>query len=223
MTLNIGMNRQFSRGSFSINAGQNQVYSDTRDTIRGNFFDVLFQREQILFHDLQVQYSESISDSSIGFGSIERLIAANPSLGDGNQLFETTTPLDIIKQKRADISINRNIDSYQYNLSIFWNNLDYDLQLNDERSTGLTFNLRRQIQEGLTVGLTYQQVKQVLFERPSDNGNDTQTYTIDSAYRWTKDFSTNGFIAYNVRKNNKNALREYEDFSVGVTLKWDLY
>ncbi len=223
MTLNIGMNRQFSRGSFSINAGQNQVYSDTRDTVRGNFFDILFQHEQVLFHDLQVQYSESISDSSIGFGSFEDLVATNPNLGDGNQQFETTTPLDIVKQKRADISINRNIDSYQYSLNIFWNNLDYDLQLNDERSTGLTFNLRQQIQDGLTAGFTYQQVKQVLFDRPGDGDNDTQTYTIDSAYRWTKDFSTNGFITYVKRENNKNALREYEDLSVGVTLNWDLY
>lgn len=223
MMLNIGMNRQFSRGSFSINAGQNQVYSDTRDTVRGSFFDILLQHEQVLFHDLQVQYSESISDSSIGFGSFEDLVATNPNYSQGNQQFETTTQLDIIKQKRADILINRNIDSYQYSLSIFWNNLDYDLQLNDERSTGLSFNLRQEIQEGLTAGFTYQQVKQMLFDRPSDGDNDTQTYTMDSAYRWTKDFSTNGFIAYSIRKNNKNALREYEDFSVGVTLKWDLY
>ena len=223
MTLNIGMNRQFSRGSFSINAGQSQVYSDTRDTVRGNFFDILFQREQVLFHDLQVQYSESISDSSIGFGSFENLVSANPNYSQGNQQFETITQLDIIKQKRADISINRNIDSYQYSLSIFWNNRDYDLQLNDERSTGLSFNLRQEIQEGLTAGFTYQQVKQTLFDRPSDSGNDTQKYTIDSAYRWTKDFSTNGFIAYQKRGNNKNTLREYEDFSLGITLKWDLY
>lgn len=223
ITLNVGMNRQFSHGSFSINAGQNQVRSDTSDTISGNFFKIIFQREQTLSHDLQVQYSESISDSSIGFESLESLIAANPGLSPTNPILETTTQLDIIKQKRADISISRDIDAYQYSISAYWNNLNYDLQQNDEQSTGTILNLGRKISEGLTAGITYQYVKQALLDRPSDGDNITQTYTIDSSYRWTKDFSTKGFVAYTKRSNNKNGNREYEEFSLGVTLNWDLY
>jgi hypothetical protein len=223
ISLNVGMNRQFSHGSFSANVGRNEVRSEDSETVSGNFFNIQLQREQVLFHNVVAKYSESISDTSIGFGSLEDLIAANLNDSPSNPILETSTQLDIIKQKSADISINRNIDSYEYSISAFWNDLNYDIQNNDERSIGLVLNLRQNIQEGLTLGFTYQQVNQELIDRPSDGDNVTQTYTIDSAYSWTKDFSTNGFIAYQERGNNKNTFKEYEEFSMGVTLKWDLY
>ncbi len=223
ISLDVGMNRRFSHGSFSANIGRNEVRSEDSQTISGNFFKLQLQREQVYYHNIVAQYSESISDSSIGFESFESLIAANPTYSLDNPRLETTTQLDTIKQKTADISISRGIDSYEYTLSAFWSDLNYDIQNNDERSIGLILNLRQQIQEGLTAGFTYQHVKQELLDRPGDGDNATQTYTIDSAYRWTEEFSTNGFIAYQHRDNNKNTFREYEELSLGVTLNWDLY
>tara|TARA_R110001592_G_scaffold363375_1_gene686363 strand:- start:3053 stop:4396 length:1344 start_codon:yes stop_codon:yes gene_type:complete len=222
-SLNVGMNRQFSYGSFSAKVGRNEVRSEDRETVSGNFFNIQLEREQVFYHSVLAKYSESVSDSSIGFGSFEDLITANPDLSPASPILEVSTQLDIIKQKRANVSIKRNIDSYEYSISAFWIDLNYDIQNNDERSIGLVLNLRQNIQDGLTAGFTYRQVNQELIDRPGDGDNVTQTYTIDSAYRWTKDFSTNGFVAYESRENNKQALREYEDFSVGVTLKWDLY
>ena len=223
ISLNVGVNRQFSHGSFSAQVGRNEVRSEDKETVSGNFFNIQLQREEIYYHNVVAQYSESISDSSVGFGSLEDLIAANPGFSLDNPRLETTTQLDIIKQKRANVSINRSIGLYQYTLSAFWVDQNFEIQQSDEQSVGLALNVRQQIQEGLTAGFTYEQVKQKLLDRPKDGDNFTQTYTIDSSYRWTVDFSTNGFIVYEQRGNNKNASKEYEDFSVGVTLKWDLY
>lgn len=225
ISLDVGMNRLFSHGSFSANIGRNEVRSETSETVAGNFFSVQLQREQVLFHNLVVNYSESISDTSIGFESREQLLAANPGFNPENpdSRLETTTQLDIIKQKSLDISVSRGIDSYQYSVSAFWNDLSYVKLNNDERVIGVVLNLKQKIQEGLTAGFTYRLVKQDLIDRSDDGDNVTQTYTIDSAYRWTKDFSINGFITYQERGNNKNAVREYEDFSLGITFRVDLY
>ena len=223
VTLNVGINRQFNHGTFSANVGRNEVRSENNETVSGNFFNITLQRDQVYYHNIVAQYSESISDSSIGFESFESLIAANPNFSIDNPRLETTTQLDIIKQKSADLSISRSIDSYQYTLSAYWKDQNYTIQQSDERSTGLILNLRQRIQEGLTAGITFQHVKQEQLDRPNEGDNITQTYTLDSAYRWTKDFSTNGFIAFQKRGNDKNAIREYEEFSVGVTLTFNIY
>jgi hypothetical protein len=223
ISLNVGMNRQFSHGSFSAQVGRNEVRSEDSQTVTGNFFNIQLQREQVYYHNIITQYSESISDSSIGFESLDSLIDANPSFSQDNPRLETTSQLDIIKQKSANISINRSIDLYQYTLRAFWADQNYDIQLSDERSVGMSLNIQQKIQEGLSVGFTYEQVMQKLLDSPNDGDNFTRTFTIDTSYRWTVGFSTDGFIAYEKRGNNKDAIKEYEDFSIGVTLNWDLY
>ena len=223
ISLSVGMSRQFSHGAFSAQVGRNEVRSEDSQTVSGNFFNIQLQREQVYYHNIVAQYSESISDSSIGFDSLESLLAANPNFSSDNPRLETTSQLDIIKQKSADISINRSIGSYQYTLSAFWTDQNYQIQQNDERSIGMSLNIQQQIQEDLTVGFTYRRVKQKLLDGPNTGDNFTQTYTVDGAYRWTVDFSTKAFVAYQQRENNKKSIREYEDFSVGVTLNWDLY
>ena len=222
ISLYLGMNRQFHRGNLSINAGQNQVRSDTRETVSGNFFNVALERDQVLSHHLFLNYSESISDSSIGFTTLEDLLVTNPDPNAPTDL-ENASSLDIIKRKRFDVGITRDIETFQYSVNAFWTDLNYEIQASDERSSGLTVSGRQRMQESWTAGVSYQQMRQNFIDRPLDGKSTTHTYRVETDYRWTQNFSTNGFIAYEQRQNDDNFLREYEEFSVGLGLKIILY
>lgn len=222
ITLNVGMNRQFSHGNFSINVGQNQVHSDTRETVTGNFFNVNLDRDQFLFHKLNLRYSESISDSSIGFDTLEEQLTVSPNPTVQPSL-ESVASLDIIKRKRLDMTVTRDIDAFQYSFSAFWTDLDYELQLNDEQSVGVVLLGRQRLKEHWTAGISYQQAQQEFIDQSQEGKNITHTYRVETDYQWTKSFSTTGFMAYEQRDNDKNVLREYEEFSLGVSLLLKLY
>ena len=223
ITLNVGMNRLFSKGSFSINAGQNQVRSDTRDTVTGNFFNVILDRDEFFSHQLNLRYSESISDSSIGFDTLEQQLTANPANPGVPGTLESTSTLDIIKRKRIDLSLTRDIDTFQYSLIAFGSDLDYEVQLNDERSIGVTLLGRQRLKEHWTGGISYQQIQQDFIDRPQDGKNITHIYKVETEYQWTRSSSTKGFIAYEQRENDESERREYEDVSVGISLLLKIY
>ena len=222
ITLNVGMNRQFTKGKFSINAGQNQVHSDTRETVTGNFFNVVLDREQLLWHNLNLRYSESISDSSIGFGSLEDQLTPviNPN---APVTLESSSTLDIIKRKRLDLTLTRDINTFQYSLTSFWTDLNYEIQPNDERSVGFSLAGRQRLKEHWTAGLSYQRIQQDFTDTPLLGENITQTVNLESDYQWTKNFSFISSIAYEQRENDKNANSEYEEFSVNLRFNVTLY
>lgn len=221
ITMSLGMNRQFSHGSFDIKFGRNEVRSSSNQRISGNYFDISLQRENVFYHDVLVQYSESISDSSIGFDSLQRLLSQ--STQNLSSISNVASSLDILNRKQLDLSIDRVFDSFHYNFSAFWVKDDYEVQLSDEQSIGFTIRLDKQIREGLNVGVVFQHEKIKFSDQQELGENTTSTYQVDSSYQFTKSFSVNGNIGYEKRGNNKLFSREYEDFFMTLGFNLTLF
>lgn len=218
--LNVGFAREFSQGLFNLTVGVTQVSSDSEETVTGNFFRLNFERQQFFLHDVSINYSESISDSSIGFDELT-LIEDSGEVEQVN--IEESSLLDIITLKQSSIVFTRSLDAFQYSVSSFWNDKDYEIQLNDEQSLGFFLGLKYRIHEAWAAGFSYRHDRQKFFDLPELGQNVTHTYKVDSDYQWTQTFSSNAYVAYERRQNDKSAIREYEEFSVGVTLSVKLY
>ncbi|MFV1871982.1 MAG: hypothetical protein ACMZ64_01475 [Oleiphilus sp.] len=219
LRVNFGMQRQFLKGVFSFNIGRSQVKSDTTDTIEGNYFSLIFNRSEVFWHDLSLNYQESISDSSIGFDSLVTLV--NNSSDGLQTLSELAGSLDVIKRKTLSFSATRNFDRYRYTLSTFWGSDDYEIQLNDEESLGVSVQLDHQVREGFNAGMFIQYEENKFIDSPTFGTNRTNSYGIDSNYRVTEALSVNANIGFEKRRNEKNTIREYEEFvlGLGLTLK----
>jgi predicted porin len=219
MGLNIGVNRAFTNGQFGLFFGQNRIESDGRDTTSGNFFSLYLQKQQFFWHELELNYSESLSDSSLGFDALQSINNV-----DVNQNFsERSSVLDIIKRKRFGASVAREVDLFRYEFFGRWIDKDYSLQPNDERSLFLGVNMSHNVSKALKLSLRYQNNREKFLERLAETTNLTSIYSLEGLYKFTKQVSFVGSLGYEKRKNNNNNFSEYERFTTAFTVNMTIF
>lgn len=215
--INAGFIRQFSRGELIFRYGRTELIPENADRAGGNFFDIQMTREQMMRHDISLQYQQDISETSIGFINDEQgnVLASDP--------LRSASTNDIVKRKRLFFSAERVIESYSYIAGVFLEEENYVSQKSDEKSRGVNFRVDRQISQGFTSGFEYTFRVNDFSDRPLVGKDNTSTYQLDSQYDLSEDFSVNSFIRFAARANGRNSVREYEVFSTGFSLSWALF
>lgn len=210
LTLSVGLNRQFSHGHFNFNIGRNEVHSEDSQKISGNYFDISIQYNKFYYYDIQLDYAESISDSSIGFDTLQSLQenSSPSSLSSSN----ISSALDIVKRKQFDLAIDRTLDNFHYSINGFWAKDNYEIQPSDEETFGLGLRLDNQFHEAMILSFIFQYEKNKFLDQIELGEDVTSTYTAEGRYQLTKDFSIHGHVGYEKQGNNKSFSREYEDF-----------
>jgi hypothetical protein len=224
--INVGVVRQLTHGIFKFNYGRTQIKSDGSDAIVGNFFDLSLSRQQLLWHDWLVQYKEDISDTSIGFEydeeGFDNGLDIDESANESAASDEAVTGLDVIRNKRVDISASRILGVFQYSVTGFWGLVDYETLKDDEQSKGGGVSLTQNVTRGLSLGASYAYSLNDFIEQPEIGKDKTNTYRINSRYQLSKNFNLSMHLQYEMRANSRNQAREYEEFATSISLSWQL-
>jgi hypothetical protein len=218
--VNVGILRLLSNGELKFNCGYMQTESEQFDTVSGNFFDLTFTQSQFFSHDWALEYTQDLSDTSIGLESEEIGLVGAPATA--TSAATATTGLDIIQSKRLNISMNREIGLYQYSLSGFWGYETYETQNNDEKSRGLSLYINHNVAQNLSIGFLYEFSLNDLTDRPEIGKEKTGTYHLNGLYSVSQDISVSTYLQYESRANSNNQSREYEEMTTGVSLTWEL-
>lgn len=216
--LNVGIDRVLFNGLMGARLGQNRIESSVSETITGNHFDIYFLKDQLFWHELNLNYSESISDSSLGFED-----QPDEDSEPDSESEESTAGLDIVKRKRFEVSLARQLDLVKYQLTGALVDRDYEIQLNDEKEWLLALELSHRVSRSFSVAFNYEHNRSEFLDNPDQGENLTNSYSFDGRFDWTKQLSIEGTVAYDRRKNNKNSLREYEQFSCEFTVLVSLF
>jgi len=222
--LSVGLSRELSRGQFTFNYGRTESNSSIADTVTGNFFDVSLSKNQVLGHNLGFRYSEDLSDTSIGFEADLDIPVFLDGVDTGLTvpLAVTGSFLDIVKQRRFNVSASRVIGSYMYSLSGYLRDTRYEVSNDDSKGRGLGASLRKNIVANFAMGVSYSFNLSDYVDRPLFGKERTASYIYDVSYGVVKDINLSGSLKYEIRMNSANQAREYEEFSVVLGVGWAL-
>ncbi|WP_197476021.1 MULTISPECIES: MtrB/PioB family outer membrane beta-barrel protein [unclassified Oleiphilus] len=209
--LGVGFFRQFVDGSVSLSAGRTQLVPEESAETESNFYSLSFNRQQLWLHDVTLSYLEDISDASIGFEVTVPGISSFAA--DGN---------DIVKRRVASLSIAREFGVYDYGFNFSWEYENYELQNEDEKIKEASFSIGRDIFSDFSMGFNVEFNQTDYLEQAAVGKDYTATYQIDADYQFSPSLRMGGFIQHETRRNSQNAVREYEELSVGISLNWTL-
>lgn len=209
--------RRFSHGNLQLSIGRTKLMPEDSASTEGSFYNVLLNKEQVLLHDISFEYQQDISETSIGFESDEEGVT------DVNSPLDGHVSSDVVMRKRLVLGVDRNVGSYNYTVSGFWEEETLVIQDDDEKSYGLNFRFENQIYQDLISGFEYAYRINDFIDRPSIREDKTVNYRVYANYVVSTDLSVSGFVGFGSRSNSKNDAREYEELSTGLGLKWALY
>ena len=230
INVNVGVKRQFSHGQLSFNYGLIEARSDSAETVRGNFFNIGLTREQLFWHSVNLQYREDLSDTSIGFvddeegfqGEIGPINDSNNSSGENQGLQGFSSRADIVTRKQLNLQLSRVLDSYQYIVTGFWQNENYQVLDEGSRSRGFSVALNKNLAVNIKLGLSYSFSLDDYFDQPLIAKDRTGKYRVNSTYALTNSLNLKGHLQYAIRMNSRTQEREYEGLSTAVSLTWKL-
>jgi hypothetical protein len=127
-----------------------------------------------------------------------------------------------VTRTQLGLGLLKRFDLYQYQFGATWGDTKYQKQSGDERVVGALFHIKQRSEDGIVWGAKLQSD----YVKPIGQGNQggalTQTYTLDGQYQWLRYLGFKGFLSYERRGYTRNTIAEYEEFSVGVRVIWNV-
>jgi len=209
--LGLSFSRQFVDSNIDLSAGRTLVVPEVSEKVGSNYVSLSFTREKLWLHDVTVNYLEDISDTSIGFAVSG--LDANQFAVQGN---------DIVTRKSVELNIKRILSVYKYNLSFAWDYEDYEVQNSDEKEKNASFSLSKDMLSNFSTEVNFEFNQTEYLGLVTIGKENTRTYRVRGDYQFSQDLSMGSYIQHELRQNARNALREYEELSVGINLNWTL-
>lgn len=208
--------RRFVDGNISLSAGQTKLEPKGKLSTESSYYNLRFNHQNLLLHDVTISYMSDVSDSSIGFESefsdIELNLPTTFAV-EGN---------DIVERRLAVVSLERNLGSYRYIINLSQDHEDYELQNRDQIVKYAGFTLDKDVYSNFNIGISLE-FEQTNYVNQSGLGKENvRTYRIDGHYQIVRDVTSSVFIQHENRQSFRSSSREYEEVSVGVELSWTL-
>ena len=213
----LGFSRLYTDGQLSATFGRQEVRSNLAPTEDGRYIDVRATRSALFSHSWTLSYNQSISDTSIGFEDDE---TGNVLETDPTQAVSQT---DIETRDRMNLNIARDADAYTYDIGFIYEETDYKVQTYTERYRGITLGISPKLYSRLTPRAEYSYSRESFgINRTPYLGSDTKhAFTFSLKYQLVQDLYTDAFLRYEARINNTAPLREYDEVSAGLGVRWE--
>jgi len=210
-----GFSRSYVDGVFNASYGLQEVRSNLAATERGSFTDVSLSRENFLAHDVDLKYTHSISDTSIGFEDDESGIRdpADPT--------QATSKTDIETRDRVTLIVSRERTSFVYDLNLIYEESNFNLQNYTERYRGLIIGFAPKVYSRFSPRIQYSYLRESFGINRSEGDDSTQTLQLSLNYQLVEDLFTDAFIEYKDRTNDSVSSRQYDEISLGLGVRWE--
>jgi hypothetical protein len=175
----------------------------------------MLTRSAFIGHNMSLKYNQSISDTNIGFEDDE---TGNSIDTDPTQAVSQT---DIETRDRVNLSAERDMTSFTYDLSAIYQESDFKVRDYVERYRGLIVGFQPKLYSRLTPRIQYSFSRES-FGLSRGLGKDiTHTLLLSADYQLVEKFFLDGFTSYTSRTNDTVATREYDEFEFGVGVRWE--
>jgi len=219
-TVSVGFTRSYVDGALDVSYGQQEVRSsnqNTNDTETevGSFADAVLTRQALYGHNLALKYNQSISDTSIGFEDDE----------EGSRLNidprQATSITDIETRNRVNFDIARDTDGYTYDLGFIYEESNFKVQQYTERHRGLIVGYAPKLYARLIPRIQYQYARESFGLIKGLGVDTTHTVTGLLKYQLVEELYADGLVSYETRSNDTRASREFDEFTIGLGLRWE--
>ena len=211
--VSVGATRTLARGSVAVGVGRSRLTPEFGESIDSNFYQVNFRQDEFLFHVLQLGYTQDVSDTSIGF--------------DDALLIEQDTgelpTNDYVTRKRMSASLSRTIGVHSYSLQMDRSDSRYELSRQHILFHSGAFRYERPVVEHLVLGTTVSYLERDYVTDPVAGISKTLSYTVDSNYQFSDRLDVGSYIRFISRTNSSVEATEYEEFQLGVDLRYRLF
>jgi hypothetical protein len=210
-----GFTRDYTDGSLSMSYGGQEVRSNLAETTRGTYADVMLSRSALIGHNMSLKYNQSISDTNIGFEDDE---TGNSIDTDPTQSVSQT---DIETRDRVNLRIDRDMTQFTYDFSAIYQESDFKRADYVERYRGLILGFQPKLYSRLTPRIQYSFSRES-FGLSRGLGKDiTHTLLLSADYQLIEKLFLDGFTSYTSRSNKDVKTREYDEFEVGLGIRWE--
>lgn len=216
-SLGLGFNRSYVDGALSASYGLQEVRSNLAETEKGAFADASLSRQNLFAHNFLLKYNHSISDTSIGFEGDESGVR---DLTDPTQASSTT---DIETRDRVSMTISRDGEFFLYDLNLIYEESDFKIQNYTERYRSATLGYSHKVYSRLTPRIQYSYIRENFGITQPEGEDITQTLQLSMKYQLVEDLFTDAFIEYESRSNDTVSSREYDEFSLGLGIRWEFF
>lgn len=206
----VGITRALVRGLLALNVGRSILTPELGGSVGSNFYQASFSRDDFLHHVLQVGYTQDVSDTSIGFLD-EALVEEDTGALPDN---------DYVTRKRWFGSISRVFGVHSYTFSGARSDSRYELSRQQTLLHSGSFRYERQVIEHLLTGGSLSYSRRNYVGDPVRGIDETFIYTIDSMYQFSERFNAGSFIRFISRETTGSQGNNYEEFQLGVDLRY---
>ena len=213
----VGFTRAYTDGSLTADFGRQEVRSNLAPTEDGRYIDIRATRASLLAHSWSLSFNQSISDTSIGFEDDEtgNVLETDP--------IQSASQTDIETRDRVNLSVMRDADSFTYDIGLIYQESDQKVQDYVERYRGFTIGFSPKLYSRLIPRAEYAYSRESfgINRMPYLGSDTTHIYTFSLKYQLVQDLYADGFLKYEARVNNTAPLREYDEVSAGLGLRWE--
>ncbi len=212
----VGAVRQLVRGQAGAQLGRTRLKPEASNEVESNFVSLSLSQTDIFWHDLLLEYTQNITDTSIGFTSFVDEQGVRQDLPEG------ISRNDIVSRKRVNATVARDLVDYGYEFGAMWQNESFEQANLKEQMRELRVALNQNIQQGLRATYAYR-FRESDFGRVDTGIDRLSVYSAGLNKTLTQDVSVDGRIQFSHRRNSERASREYEALSIRIALNWTLF
>ena len=207
----IGFSSEMSRGSFTINAGVNEIH-DNGDSESGFFGELSVLRKLSSRSNLSFSYNQRFSDAGNIFGLYE---GGSQAQGGAQNITATSDPFEN-KNIRLAYDLDRGKSTFSGSLYVNENEYSNSSAL-DEKRTGVRLGATKEFGSGWTTGLNLD-FSRVEFDN-ADREDDYQYATVSLTKQISRVFDVS--LAYlRADRSSDAALADYVDNRYTLTISY---
>jgi len=221
VSFNAGFTRKIVNGEIEFRFTRSQLELENSELETTDTYYFTMSRNHLFFHDFLFVYEQEIADSSTGFDDGGLDTSAGPA--------GTVTQNAVLKRDQASLDVSRTMGSYSYSINGFWEKEGVLASIGTlsakrrDKSRGGSLRIEQQFSPFLTLGFGVEYEINDFVGRPEIGKDIRNNYNFDTAYTVSEDLSLNAYVRYEIRSNDQNSTREYEEFATGFGLEWRLF
>lgn len=213
LSVSVGASRVLARGSARVSVGRSRLTPEFGTTTDSNFYQFDFRQEDFLFHSLQLGYSQDVSDTSIGFDNVQLIEPDTGNIPDN----------DYVMRKRWSGSLGRAIGVHSYVFQVDRSDSRYERSRQQVVYRSASFRYEQPVIAHLVVGASLAYVERDYVTDPTAGVSKSLIYTVDSNYLISDRLSFGSFVRFITRTNQTVRAAEYEEFQLGLDLRYRLF
>lgn len=211
----LGFSRLYTDGSLTADFGRQEVSSNIAPTTDGRYIDIRATRSALFAHSWSLSFNQSISDTSIGFedDEIGNVLETDPT--------QATSQTDIETRDRVNLNVDRDAGSFTYDVGLIYEESDFAKGNYTERYRGAVLGFAPKIYSRLIPRAEYEYSRESFGLTRGLGKDTTHAFTLSLKYQLIQDLYTDGFLRYETRSNDDVAIREFDETSAGLGLRWE--